>query len=463
MKKLLFLAVALLLAASARAQSTSDTWIDITTVAPSGSKTDCSSSSPDWGTYINQAISNAPGNAVIFFPVGCYLISTQIQDAHASASSGMLGTYTKITYFGYGAELRASSSAPPSNSIIQFGNNSTPIRFRTIQGIYFNCNNEAIDGIDLDGLAYSRFDGITISQCTGSAAMRTVGTNGANYTNTVVGGNIYAPGPTTSGVLLQNGTNEWSFYGTQINAYNGGSSGVGIDLNGAAGGVFGVDTEGFATSIRVGYSAPSTDPNPGAEGITIAGNYIAGYGTGGPNNYVGILLGKQGAAGYSANGITITGNRILCNNSTSNDGIQIQQASGFSISGNKFWNCTNYAIDGYADGSNQGGDNGFVGANTFVGNGVSLLGSNNTVTNSVATKSANYTLNGADSWVNVTENTTITIPHSMTGQQWNVFNSGSGNVGLACDSGTINNEASIQLASQTGKTVTTDGTNCFAH
>ena len=97
------------------------------------------------------------------------------------------------------------------------------------------------------------------------------------------------------------------------------------------------------------------------------------------------------------------------------------------------------------------------------GQGILLQGSNNTVASSLATKSSNYTLSGADSWVNVTGNTAITVPHAMAGQQWTVFNSGTGNVSLACDSGTINGETSISLASQTGKTVTTDGTNCFAH
>lgn len=51
----------------------------------------------------------------------------------------------------------------------------------------------------------------------------------------------------------------------------------------------------------------------------------------------------------------------------------------------------------------------------------------------------------------------------VTAGQWNVFNSGTGNVSLVCDQGTMNRQTSISLASQTGKTVTTDGTNCFAH
>src|SRR5215472_12613093 len=240
MKKLLLLVFALSLAASARAQSTSSTWIDIT--APPYSANNTCQAGTDAGAKINSAIANGPGNMVLFFPVGCYLISTQIVDTRTSG--GTVGTYTKITYLGYGAEFRASSTSAPTNSIMKFGDDTpTTIRFRTIQGIYFNCNSDAIDGIDLDGLTYSEFDGITISQCTGTAAMRTAGTNFANYTNNVVGGYIYAPGPSASGVLLQNGTNDWTFHGTQVAAYNGGSSGVGIDLDGADGGLYGVDVE----------------------------------------------------------------------------------------------------------------------------------------------------------------------------------------------------------------------------
>jgi len=55
------------------------------------------------------------------------------------------------------------------------------------------------------------------------------------------------------------------------------------------------------------------------------------------------------------------------------------------------------------------------------------------------------------------------VPQAGIAQQWTVFNSGTGNVSLACDSGTINGQTSLSVASQTGKTVTTDGTTCFAH
>jgi hypothetical protein len=83
------------------------------------------------------------------------------------------------------------------------------------------------------------------------------------------------------------------------------------------------------------------------------------------------------------------------------------------------------------------------------------------------TKSSNYTLTYADNWVNVTGTTTITVPHAaaetgLPNSQWRVFNSGSNTVTLQCDSGNMNGAASITLAANTGKTVTSDGTNCFA-
>jgi hypothetical protein len=143
--------------------------------------------------------------------------------------------------------------------------------------------------------------------------------------------------------------------------------------------------------------------------------------------------------------------------------VEIEQATGFSISGNNINSCT-APIYGYADGTNQGADNGFVGANSIIGTAsVNLLGSSNTTATSVATKSAAYTLNGADSWINVTGTTTITVPHAISSTRWDVFNSGLGTVTLTCDSGTINGVANVSVASQTGKTVIADGTNCFAH
>jgi hypothetical protein len=79
------------------------------------------------------------------------------------------------------------------------------------------------------------------------------------------------------------------------------------------------------------------------------------------------------------------------------------------------------------------------------------------------TKASAYTLTAADSWVNVTGTTTITVPHAIVGSRWVVFNSGSDTVTVQADSGNINGGANITLSANTGREITCDGTNCFAH
>jgi hypothetical protein len=81
----------------------------------------------------------------------------------------------------------------------------------------------------------------------------------------------------------------------------------------------------------------------------------------------------------------------------------------------------------------------------------------------LVTKTSAYTLAATDNWVNVTGTTTVKVPHLLTGQHWDVFNSGAGIVTVQCDANNINGAASIALASNAGKSVTADGTNCFAH
>ena len=450
MKKFFLLLFALFLAAGARAQSTSHSWIDVTTFAPAGTKTDCSGS-PTWGTYINSAINSAPaGSAVIFFPAGCYLINTQIVDTKSASN---------LTYLGFGnVELRANGA---SSSVIKFGDDTTTVGYRSIENIYFNCYNGSIDGIDIDGLKSSAFDDIVIANCYGTAAMRTVGTNGNNFDNVVKGGTIFGTN-TSNGVQLGlngGGPNAWSFFGTTIVA--GGSSGTGLDFEGSGGGMYGGTVQGWDTGIAVIVNNTNGSTPPLMGSIVIDGNYLE------DNATYGIRVGKAGTQGDKGVGVTITGNYINCRNDSngkSSVGVELDQTSGFSITSNRIRQCAVQAVKGLSDGTYQGADNGFIGANYIDGGqGILLQGSNNTVTSSLATKSANYTLSGADSWINVTGNTTITIPHAMTAQQWNVFNSGTGNVTLVCDSGTINNQNDISFGSEIGKTVTTDGTNCFAH
>jgi hypothetical protein len=81
----------------------------------------------------------------------------------------------------------------------------------------------------------------------------------------------------------------------------------------------------------------------------------------------------------------------------------------------------------------------------------------------LVTKSAPYTLLYTDCIVNVTGNTTITVPHAGTGSRWTLFNSGAGTLTIQPDAGTINGAASITRAANLGVEVYCDGTNCFAH
>jgi hypothetical protein len=452
-KALVILAVLCLSAAiSAHAQSTSSTWIDVT-ASPHNAKNDCAA---DASSAINGAISGAPaGSGVIFFPSGCYLIQSQLTDTNSAAH---------LTYLGEGnVEIRASTSAPPTNSIIQFGNNSSTVSLRKIVNLYFNCNGDSIDGIDLDGLADSEFDQVSVVSCHGTAHMRTVGTNQNNYSNTYFGGLILADVANENGIQLgasyaSANANAWSFFGTKILGAGTPTSGAGIDFEGSGGGIYGGVVSGWATGVNIVVNNINGSTPPQLGGITVSGNYIES------NTYYGIRLGAGGGLGEKAVGITVTGNYINCTNLAHTVGVELEQATGFSVTSNRIARCTTNAVRGLADSTNQGADNGFVGAN-FIDGGqpVLLQGSNNTVTNSISTKSANYTLTGSDAWINVTGNTTISIPHAMTAQRWDVFNSGTGNVSLVCDSGTINGGVSIPIASQIGKTVTADGTSCFAH
>lgn len=443
MKKLLLLALAFLFVSSVRAQSTSHTWIDVT-ASPYNATNNCS---VDAGPAINAAIAGAPsGSGVIFFPTGCYLISTQIVDTNAAAW---------LSYLGEGkVQLRASSSLSPS--IIQLGNDSIGIGYRKIEGLYFNCNNNSsADGIDIDGLYNSEFDDVTISSCNGTH-LRTTGANINNYSNRFVGGSIYAAGSYGNGVSLGSSANSWSFYGTRIVGLgnsSGNANGVGIDFEGYGGGLFGGEASGWTIGVWLQGTS-----NVGVQrgGQEISGSYIT-------NNATAIRAGNAGGVGQKAVGFTIAGNFINCNNLAYTTGISLDQASGFSVTSNQIRQCTTSSILGRADGTNVGADNGLVRSNVIDGGvAVSLLGSNNTVASSLSTVSANYTLNGADSWINVIAPVTITVPLSISGQQWKVFSAFGGNVTLVCSGGTINGAASVSLANLTGKTVSTDGTNCFA-
>jgi len=461
MKRNLILLALCLLAKTAQGQSSSSSWIDVT-VPPYSAKNDCST---DAGGKINLAIDAVPSaqSGVVFFPAGCYLIGTQVVD-HNYAAAG-------ITFLGFGrVEFRAYKAEPPTNSMMQFGLDDTnTIQRRKIVNIFFNCNSAMVDGIDIYNLVDSEFDDVDIVGCHGTEVrpswhLRTVGASAgrsySNYSNVYIGGVIDADGPYENGVSLGTNSvaanaNAWSFFGTKILGNPTYQTGTGLDFEGAAGGFYGGVVSEWAIGIAVAGNSPASSGQIG--GFHISGSYIE------DNAYYGIRLGNAGSAGSKAVGVTIDGNYINCNN-RGQYGVEVEQASGYSILSNYFVECTSAAIRGLADGTNQGADNGFVGPN-FISGGqpASLSGSGNTVTTSFSTQSAAYTLTGSDTWVNVTGSTTVTVPHALTGQRWDVFNSGSATVTLACDSGTINGASALSLAANTGRSVTADGTNCFAH
>lgn len=174
----------------------------------------------------------------MFFPTGCYLISTQIVDKNHAA--------TGITFLGYGrVEFRAYTTTPPTNSIMQFGlDDANTIQRRKIVNIYFNCNTATINGINIYNLNDSEFDDVDIANCHGTATnpswhLRTVGTSTthsySNYNNVYVGGVIDADGPNENGVNLGGNStvaaaNAWSFFGTKILGYVTSPAGTGLDF-----------------------------------------------------------------------------------------------------------------------------------------------------------------------------------------------------------------------------------------
>ena len=378
MKKLLLLIFVVALASTAHAQSTSSSWIDITAF-PYNAKRDCSA---DAGVAINSAISSAPaGSGVIFFPTGCYLIQTQIVDTNSSAF---------LTYLGEGnVELRASTSTPPTNSIIQFGNDTpTTVHQRKIENLKFNCNTDAIDGVDVDGLTDSEFDGVSITYCripTGGATwhLRTVGLNVSDYNDAFFGGVISADQPNANGISL--GANSagpsatWSFHGTKILNDQGSPTGTGVELDGSGSSFYGATISGWQVGINLSVNTPTSTPRGGFE---ISGSYLEN------NAYAAIRVGGTGYPGSKVNGVTISGNYINCNSGgkVPQYGVDIEQAQGFTIVGNDFRECTTYAVRGMPDGTDQGADGGFVGGNTIDGGqGMLLQGSGNTVTSSIST------------------------------------------------------------------------------
>jgi parallel beta-helix repeat protein len=183
----------------------------------------------------------------------------------------------------------------------------------------------------------------------------------------------------------------------------------------------------------------STNATPLLEGNAVIGNTISDCGQGG-----------------AAKGATVNRHGIECNGTgthfsiISGNAIYDDQGSPTTLDGFINQTCATdqvigpNAISGMATANYAGQQIGYV--PTFL-----------------ATKSSAYSLTANDSWINVTGTTTITVPHALTGQRWDVFNSGSNTVTIVCDTGNINGGANVTRSANTGYSVTADGTNCFAH
>jgi hypothetical protein len=82
-----------------------------------------------------------------------------------------------------------------------------------------------------------------------------------------------------------------------------------------------------------------------------------------------------------------------------------------------------------------------------------------------------YAVTYSDCWVNIASRATITVPHAWyaspskggVSSEWHLFNSSLEPVTVQADSGTINGASQITLPSNTGKAVSCDDANCFAH
>jgi len=265
MKKLLrLLLLFAVYPAAIHAQGTSSAWLDVT--YDYGADNLCTAGTDD-GPKIQNAINAVGANGgVVFFPPGCYLVSTQIVDTNSSANG--------ITYLGFGrVQLRAGTgSAAPSHSIIQFGNDSTTITRRKIVNLEFNCNTSSIDGVDIDGLTDSEFDDVDILSCHGGSNwhMRTVGANTSDWSNVYVGGVIDADASNENGISLGSNSgapyaNGWSFVGTKILGNASSPTGTGLDLEGAASSLHGGVVSGWGQGITIVTSNPASGVKGGFE------------------------------------------------------------------------------------------------------------------------------------------------------------------------------------------------------
>jgi hypothetical protein len=261
-------------------------------------------------------------------------------------------------------EFRAASTL--TGSIMKFGSDTSTPSGRRISNIFFNCNVRSIDGIDIDGLVNSEFSNIEIRDC-GNYAIQTVGSNNLNYSVTFEGGLIGISNGVTltgaSGISLTNGANGWTFKGTAITYGGSGTPGVnsiGLEVEGSAGVTcLGCTIQGW----NVGFWAGNASS---VYGIEFSGGYFEF------NHLAAIILGNSYAQaakvfGATVHGVYISGNTVSGSYMTA--AIDVRQADGFNIYGNRILKTTTYAVRGLPDVANpgdyEGADNGIVGPNNL--------------------------------------------------------------------------------------------------
>lgn len=340
------------------------------TQAPYSANSQCAS---DAGPAINQAITDSvnqgehayASGSQIYFPPGCYLINTQIQDT-GIVNINAIG----ISYLGFGrAMLQAGSTL--TGSIMKFGDDTHVPSRRHVAGILFQCSTTIpnLDGIDIDGLVNSEFEDIEIRDCT-NYAIQTVGTNTHRDGISFEGGTIVGNTAHANGVFAGTGSNFWTFKGTRISS-NVSTTGVGLELEGAGDVCAACDVEGWYIGLAAGQIGA-------VDGLQISGGYFENYNT--PNAQSIIRIGNGSASGLIGRGVAIHGAYINGGKITSRC-IDLEQADGFSITGNRINECNSPSliINAQQDaGSQQGADNGVIGPNNiaFSTGAYSLLGKN---------------------------------------------------------------------------------------
>jgi hypothetical protein len=199
------------------------------------------------------------------------------------------------------------------------------------------------------------------------------------------GGGVRAGVAGAKGILITYATNDWTFKGTRVVNLSGASTNIGVQFEAAGDTCLGCDIEGW--QIGLALSPSGLDSN---DGVEVAGGYFEN------NSRYHILVGYSGTSNAKSRGVSIHG--VYFNNTLGSSGTQVcvelEQADGFSITGNEFRNCEVYNIRALSDATNQGADNGLIAANNVTGSAPnSLLGTNITLVDSGQLTQINSTAN----------------------------------------------------------------------